>query len=42
MVLENVKWALDFSKFMIDDLLAIADSLENGPTESSSWPQIGL
>jgi hypothetical protein len=41
MVLENVRWALDFSKLMIDDLLEVADELESGPSESGSWAKTG-
>lgn len=38
----NAKWALDFSKFLVDDLFAIADTLDDGPTDPNAWAQIGM
>ncbi|KAK2754263.1 mediator complex subunit [Arachnomyces sp. PD_36] len=36
----NVRWALDFSKFLVDDLFATIDTLGDSATDSNSWPQI--
>lgn len=37
----NVKWALDFSKFLVDDLFEIADTFEDGPNDPTAWSQAG-
>jgi mediator of RNA polymerase II transcription subunit 16 len=38
-ILGNVKWALDFAKYLIDHLFELAEDLHSQPSEPGSAPQ---